>query len=163
MSISELQRFVEAQDKRDGGFRTALAELEAGAKHSHWIWYVFPQLAGLGRSPMARRFGLKDADEAAAYIEDSVLGTRLLQISRVVAAQLARGVPLETLMGSDIDALKLVSSMTLFEMVAGTLARDELPRALAQVAREILTQAEAQGYPRCAFTLRACSAQGGED
>jgi uncharacterized protein (DUF1810 family) len=156
--MPDLQRFRLAQDSRHDGFETALAELRAGGKRSHWIWYVFPQLAGLGQSSMARQYGIAEAEEAAAYLRDDVLGERLATAAAVVREHLARPQPpaLETLMGSGIDALKLVSSLTLFEAVARGLAADDpRPRfsALARDAGAILTAAERQGYPRCKYTL----------
>src|ERR1044071_7849790 len=110
--MSGLRRFRQAQDAPHDGFETALAELRAGRKRSHWIWYVFPQLAGLGQSPMAVHYGLTGADEAAAYLRDDVLGGRLASAAAVVREHLERAEPprLDTLMGSRIDALKLVSS-----------------------------------------------------
>jgi uncharacterized protein (DUF1810 family) len=149
-----LERFTEAQASSARGYRSALAELQAGGKQGHWIWYVFPQLAGLGRSSMSRRYALRDVDEALAYARDPVLGRRLLAIATVAAQQLARGVSLEHLMGSDVDALKLVSSMTLFEWVAARLPDP----ALAEVATQILAAAQAQGYRRCQHTLSALGA-----
>ena len=153
----DLDRFRRAQDAPNGGFDTALAELRAGQKQSHWIWYVFPQLAGLGRSSTAVYFGLDGAEEALAYARDDVLGERL-----VAAAAAARGhvtgphpLRLDRLMGSEIDALKLVSSMTLFGHVARRSgAVDAHPRlaAIGEQAEAILTAAARQGYPRCAFT-----------
>src|SRR5205085_4519756 len=103
----DLERFTRAQDGA-GGITQAIAELDAGAKRSHWIWYIFPQLAGLGSSPMAEMYGLRGADEAAAYLRHPVLRERLLSAMNAVRRQ---SVPLRTLMGSHIDALKLVSSM----------------------------------------------------
>jgi uncharacterized protein (DUF1810 family) len=145
-----------AQDGAVGGFASALAELEAGAKRGHWIWYVFPQLAGLGHSHMSRTFALRDPGEAIAYARDSELRARLLAISAVVAARLREGIALTTLMGGQIDALKLVSSLTLFEWAGNKLlAGDgESQGDLAKVATEILSAAEVQGYPRCQHTLR---------
>jgi uncharacterized protein (DUF1810 family) len=143
----DLDRFLEAQDG-PGGFAQALAELEAGAKRSHWIWYVFPQLAGLGSSPMAEIYGLHGADEAAAYLAHRLLRERLLSAMQAVRAQSA---PLRVLMGSQIDVLKLVSSMTLFREIARRAGDDEV----ASVADEILTRAQEQGYAECAFTQRA--------
>jgi uncharacterized protein (DUF1810 family) len=142
--------------------------LEAGRKTSHWIWYVFPQLAGLGRSPTAVYYGLARAEEAADYLRDQVLGERLVQASALVAAHLAgvkgRPVSLEELMGSEIDAVKLVSSMTLFAHVAGTPhAADPQARfaAMADHADTILTIAAAQGYRRCSYTAGQLSRPSG--
>src|SRR5947207_2498527 len=109
-----LDRFRDAQDAPHAGFAAALRELQAGRKTSHWIWYVFPQLAGLGRSSTAVYYGLADAEEAADYLRDQVLGERLISAAAVVRTHLAgadaRPVRLEDLMGSEIDALKLLSA-----------------------------------------------------
>ena len=153
---ADLTRFKAAQASAVGGFAAALSELKAGAKRGHWIWYVFPQLAGLGHSHMSRKFAIRDLDEARAYVNDPVLLGRLLEIGTVVAAWLNQGVDLTTLMGAQVDALKLVSSMTLFERVADRFDQGEghdSHRALASVAKQILAAAEAQGYPRCKHTL----------
>jgi len=153
----DLARFVAAQDA--GAFDAALAELRRGRKESHWIWFVFPQLRGLGTSWAATRYGLDGVAEAEAYLDDPVLLARLLEVTDVVRAQLRRGTQIEDLMGSEIDALKLVSSMTLFEHVARTAASGPVPdlRALADAAADILATAEAQGHPRCRFTLKQLS------
>lgn len=160
MTVREsLDRFREAQDAPRAGFTVALRELRAGRKTSHWIWYMFPQLAGLGRSSTAARFGLAGADEAADYLRDRVLGERLVEATAVVRAHLAgtkaRRVRLEELMGSHIDALKLVSCMTLFQHVAKSLdAAAPQPRfaAMAEQAEKVLAAAAADGYGRCAYT-----------
>ncbi len=107
----DLARFVAAQNM-DGTFDRAVAELEAGAKASHWMWFVFPQIAGLGRSSMSQRYAISSLDEARAYLEHPVLLPRLLRISRIVADAADRTVGQ---MFSEVDALKLRSSMTLFE------------------------------------------------
>ena len=151
MSI-DLERFVHAQDA-GGTFARALAELNAGAKRSHWIWFVFPQLAGLGSSPMAGMYGLQGVDEATAYLRHPVLRDRLLSAMNAVReadARLKPRAPLRRLMGSQIDALKLVSSMTLFSEIAKRLRDDEV----ATAADDILKRAEADGLSACAFTQR---------
>jgi uncharacterized protein (DUF1810 family) len=151
-----LDRFKSAQAAPGTGFDDALREIRRGRKSGHWIWYVFPQLAGLGSSSMSRAFGVRDVAEAAEYVRDDELGERLLVITTAVSEQLAtRPGALAEVMGSEIDAQKLVSSMTLFERVAGDVFRSEgLERAgkLAAVAAQVLAAAAAQGYPRCAFT-----------
>jgi uncharacterized protein (DUF1810 family) len=76
--MDKLDRFRQAQDAPDAGYAGALRELRAGEKTSHWIWYVFPQLAGLGRSSTAVYYGLAGVEEAAAYLRDPVLGERLV-------------------------------------------------------------------------------------
>jgi len=85
----DLERFREAQDRRHPGFAAALRELRAGRKTSHWIWYVFPQLRGLGRSPLAVRYGLEGVDEALAYVRDPVLGQRLAVATAAVREHVA--------------------------------------------------------------------------
>lgn len=154
-----IERFRHAQNSAVAGFEAALEELRAGGKRSHWMWYVFPQLAGLGRSEAARYFGIQDAAEAEAFLRDDELRSRFLRIVSVVAEQLqqADGPPLHTLMGSRIDAAKLVSSLTLFHHIARSLHARE-PRdyyqTVARLSGEILSHAEQEGYPPCAFTLR---------
>jgi uncharacterized protein (DUF1810 family) len=162
----DLDRFKEIHT---GGFATAVAELRAGRKQSHWIWYVFPQLRGLGSSPPAVRYGLDGVGEACAFLGDPLLRERYHEALSTVHAQLVgHKARVERLMGSHIDALKLVSSVTLFEHAARTLEaagddrlRDELAR-LTTLASEVLAAAQAQGYQRCSFTMqqiRASSAR----
>jgi len=138
-----LDRFVQAQDS--GAYTRAIAELQAGAKRSHWIWFIFPQIAGLGSSPMAETYGLHGVAEATAYLEHPVLRERLLAAMNAVRAH---STPLRTLMGSQIDALKLVSSMTLFREVGRRVKDDEV----ANAADAILRAAAGQGFAECAFT-----------
>ncbi len=106
----DLQRFVAAQDA-GGTYDAALAELRAGRKRSHWMWFVFPQIAGLGQSPTSRRYAISSLAEARAYLDHPVLGPRLRTTAQVVAEQTDR-TPREVFGG--IDAVKLRSSMTLF-------------------------------------------------
>lgn len=113
----DLHRFREAQDAH-GTFAQAVEELRSGRKRSHWMWFVFPQLAGLGSSPMAVRFAIASLDEARAYLADPTLGPRLVEAA--LAAADAPAASAEDLLGS-IDAAKLRSSMTLF----GRAAPDE--------------------------------------
>src|SRR5687767_3375901 len=158
--MSRLDRFRRAQDARDGGFAVALRELQAGRKTSHWIWYVFPQLAGLGRSAYAVHYGLDGVDEAAAYLRDDVLGARLIEAAAAVRAHVCEGgrARLVDVMGSEIDTLKLVSSMTLFAHVATSLnSVDPRPKfaLMAAHADAIVDAAAAQGYGACAYTLAA--------
>jgi uncharacterized protein (DUF1810 family) len=161
MASSVLDRIRSAQDGPVPNFGSALAELEAGQKTDHWIWFVLPQLEGLGTSPMSRTYGLHGREDAVGYLGDATLRGRLGVVVRVMADHLGRGVPLVGLMGSDIDAKKAVSSLTLFEHVARTLGIDaEATDAradcalLGDAAGRVLAMAEAQGFPRFAFTLR---------
>jgi uncharacterized protein (DUF1810 family) len=112
-----LQRFVDAQD---GVLAIALAELGAGSKQSHWMWFVFPQIAGLGRSPTAQYYAVASLDEVRAYLEHPLLGPRLRQCIEAVLPWAGKRTP-EQILGS-IDAVKLKSSLTLFDQVEpGTL------------------------------------------
>lgn len=107
-----LERFVDAQQ---GVYDTALAELRAGRKRTHWMWFIFPQVAGLGRSAMAQRYAIASADEAAAYLAHPILGPRLRACAAAVAAHDDRS-------AHDVfdspDDLKFHSSLTLFADVA---------------------------------------------
>ena len=105
-----LERFVASQDQ-GGTYQRAVAELRAGAKASHWMWFVFPQIAGLGFSETSRRYAISGPAEARAYLAHPVLGPRLRECARVVAG--TRGSPAERIFGP-VDAMKLRSSMTLF-------------------------------------------------
>jgi uncharacterized protein (DUF1810 family) len=106
----DLQRFVDAQDQ-GGTYEAALAELRAGRKTSHWMWFVFPQIAGLGQSPISRRFAISSLDEARAYLAHPLLGPRLVASAQALTHLPTRSA--DEVFGS-IDALKLRSSMTLF-------------------------------------------------
>jgi len=123
--MRDLQRFVDAQAQ---SYATALAELRAGEKRSHWMWYVFPQIAGLGQSHMAREYALDSLEEARAYLAHPLLGARLREcvdaLSRLPASATA-----ERVLGG-IDAMKLRSSLTLFARAA-----PEEPRFADAIAR----------------------------
>lgn len=110
-----LERFIEAQDSY-GTYETALQEMKNGQKRSHWIWYIFPQLKGFGHSYNANYYGIDDVEEAKAYLNHSVLGKRLKEITSVLLTHTDEDVV--TLMGSYIDAIKLRSCMTLFDAVS---------------------------------------------
>ncbi|SIR57672.1 DUF1810 domain-containing protein [Bosea sp. TND4EK4] len=110
----DLQRFITAQD---GAWPAVEAELTAGAKRSHWMWFVFPQLRGLGHSPTALFYGIGSLDEAEAYLAHPLLGERLRHGATLVLGH--RGRSATAIFGSP-DDLKLRSSMTLFEAAGGT-------------------------------------------
>ena len=149
-----LDRFHEAQARRWAGYDTALAEIRAGGKRSHWIWYIFPQIEGLGRSSTARAYALRNLGEACAYLFDPVLRARYEEIVAAIGEQLVRGIRVEDLMGGRIDALKLVSSLTLFRAAAEHLAREDPVYApLAERLAALLRETSEQGYPACNFTL----------
>ena len=112
-----LERFVAAQ--RDI-YPRALAELMRGRKASHWMWFVFPQIAGLGHSAMAVRYAIDDLAEARAYLAHPVLGARLCEAAGAMLAH--AGTSAEAILGA-IDAIKFRSSMTLFEAAAGGEAK----------------------------------------
>ena len=137
-----LQRFIDAQD---GTFDIALSELRSGAKHSHWMWFIFPQLAGLGHSPTAQFYGIASLEEARAYLEHPLLGPRLRECIDALLPWAGRR-SAEQIFGS-IDAMKLRSSLTLFGRIdpdsiftAGLVAffggeADERTLALLKTAR----------------------------
>ena len=113
----DLDRFVEAQESSAAGYDTALREMKAGEKRSHWIWYIFPQIAGLGHSGNSEFFGITCLEEAKAYLENPILGPRLREITEAVLSHAEDRLAIE-LMGWEIDAMKLKSSMTLFDQVS---------------------------------------------
>ena len=124
MADFDLERFVAAQDEGDT-YGRALAELRAGRKSSHWMWFVFPQLDGLGRSPTARAYAIFSLEEARAYLAHPLLGPRLRECADALLG-LGGGDPV-AVMGS-IDAIKLRSSMTLF--ARADPADERFPRVL---------------------------------
>lgn len=109
----DLNRFCEALDF---AYELALGEMRAGRKRSHWIWYVFLQVKGLGRSYNARYYALDGVEEARQFLNDEELGGRLREITEVVLEH--RDIDVEDLMNGEIDAIKLRSSMTLFDLVS---------------------------------------------
>ncbi|MBA3881298.1 MAG: DUF1810 family protein [Chthoniobacterales bacterium] len=152
-----LEHFHEAQASRSAGYDTALAEIRRGRKTSHWMWYIFPQLSGLGRSAMAEKYAIRDLAEACDYLRDPLLRARYEEITAAVSNQLARGIALEDLMGSHIDALKLVSSLTLFRAAAQKLAGEEPTfDSIAHLCELSLSQTAARGELPCAYTLTRC-------
>lgn len=111
--MANLQRFLDGQ-RLD--YDAALEEMRAGEKRSHWIWFVFPQMKGLGHSPNAQFYGIVDLEEAKAYLAHPVLGTRLREITQEVLRHADRDIV--SIMGWEIDARKFKSSMTLFDAVS---------------------------------------------
>ena len=106
-----LQRFVEAQG--GGVYEQALAELRAGRKQSHWMWFIFPQHRDLGRSPTAKFYGLSGAEEARAYLTHPLLGPRLRECFAALRPHLEAGVSAEAILG-EVDAMKLRSCAAIF-------------------------------------------------
>jgi uncharacterized protein (DUF1810 family) len=109
----DLNRFIKAQE---GIYERALAELKAGQKRTHWMWFIFPQIDGLGYSPTARRYSIKTLEEARQYLSHPVLGKRLMECTEAVVA--LKGGSVSEIFGYP-DDLKFKSSMTLFEKIAG--------------------------------------------
>ncbi|MBB6108628.1 Uncharacterized protein, DUF1810 family [Mucilaginibacter lappiensis] len=114
LNVKDLSRFLTAQER---DYATALAEIQNGRKRSHWMWYIFPQIAGLGNSETSKFYALKNRQEAEAYLSHSVLGRRLVEISNAL-------IHLEdnhaTRIFGSPDDLKLKSSMTLFNALTDT-------------------------------------------
>ena len=117
-----LDRFVRAQA---GIYPTALGELRAGEKRTHWMWFIFPQMLGLGKSANARLYAIHGRDEAEAYLQHDLLGPRLLECTQAMLGHAGKLAPVEIL--GPIDTMKFCSSMTLFEAVAS----DRTPFAAA--------------------------------
>ncbi len=110
--VDNLDRFVTAQD---AVYHQAIAELRAGRKRSHWMWFIFPQIAGLGSSPMAQQYAIRDRSEARAYLEHAVLGPRLVECTETLLGLI--GVTAADVFGHP-DDLKLRSSATLFAEIS---------------------------------------------
>jgi len=129
-----LERFVQAQGKT---YARALAELKAGEKTGHWIWWIFPQMKGLGSSHNSNYYGITDEDEARSYLEHPVLGARYRECVELVHEHFYRGaIPPLALMGDEIDVIKLRSSLELFLKVAPEA--DETLRLQAKVVLSVL-------------------------
>ena len=107
-----MERFIEAQERH---YQLALTEVQAGKKQSHWIWYIFPQMRGLGRSYFAHMYGIRDREEAEEYLNHQVLGKRLREITAALLAHEERTA--EEIFG-DLDAMKVRSCMTLFDIIS---------------------------------------------
>lgn len=113
----DLSRFIKAQEFN---YQNALAEIKAGRKTSHWIWFIFPQLKNLGSSPTAKHYGIENLDEAKEYLSNEILRKNLLEISQALLD--LKNNDIEYIMGSSIDKMKLQSSMTLFYLAEPTCA-----------------------------------------
>lgn len=115
--MESLNRFIEAQDSTYSGYQIALAEMKSGGKRSHWIWYIFPQIKGLGRSSTAQFYAIQNLEEAKAFLEHPLLGSRLREITEVILSYSDDANPNEFMM-APIDAMKLKSCMTLFNYIS---------------------------------------------
>lgn len=113
--MEDINRFLHAQDDF-GGYQQAVLELKAGRKTGHWIWYIFPQIQGLGRSSNSKLYAISSLDEAKEYLAHPVLGARLKECTGVILSN--KGDDIYAIMGSSIDAVKLRSSMTLFDIIS---------------------------------------------
>jgi uncharacterized protein (DUF1810 family) len=148
MPDADLERFHDGYRRH---FDDALAEINGGRKTSHWMWFIFPQVAGLGTSPTADHYAIRDRAEADAFVQDPVLGSGYRTLVDAVWRQvIGGGVSLRTLFGRPDDQ-KLVSSLTLFVGVASHFG--EWAATVIQ-ANEILDHADTQGLARCATTER---------
>ena len=107
-----MERFIEAQERH---YQLALTEVQAGKKQSHWVWYIFPQMRGLGRSYFAHMYGIRDREEAEEYLNHEVLGKRLREITAALLAHEERTA--EEIFG-DLEAMKVKSCMTLFDIIS---------------------------------------------
>ena len=149
MPDADLERF---HDGYRHDYDQALSEINDGRKRSHWMWFIFPQVAGLGSSPTAAHYAIRNRAEADAFLRDPTLGPGYRTLVDAVWQQVCgAGVTIRDLFGRPDDQ-KLVSSLTLFAGVAGDLGEDWADTVAK--ANEILDHAEAQGLPRCATTRR---------
>jgi uncharacterized protein (DUF1810 family) len=112
---TDINRFVKAQEEAYSGYAQALNEIKAWRKTSHWIWYIFPQLKGLGRSGMADFYGIVDREEAEQYLNHDVLGARIREITEALLEH--KGKSALDILG-DIDAMKVKSCMTMFDCIS---------------------------------------------
>lgn len=129
-----LQRFLDAQKDY---YYTALREMRKGVKGTHWIWFIFPQIKGLGQSSDAKLYGITDLDEAKAYLEHPVLGARLREITAEVLKHSDSSI--NTIMGGGIDVKKFKSSMTLFDVVSPNDIFDKALKTFYEGKRDNLT------------------------
>lgn len=114
---NNIERFIEAQKNMYCGYDLALKEMQEGGKRSHWIWYIFPQLKGLGHSYMSQFYGIQGKNEAKEYLTHPLLGQRLREITEVILSYPDTADPNKFMMQS-VDAKKLKSSMTLFDAIS---------------------------------------------
>jgi uncharacterized protein (DUF1810 family) len=148
MADVDLARFIDGYHE---SFDQALGEIRGGRKRSHWMWFIFPQVAGLGTSPTAAHYAIASRAEADAFLSDPTLGAGYRQLVDAVWTQVVTNrVSVHKLFGSPDDH-KLVSSLTLLAGVAAELDDAGWARFVEQ-ANEVLAQAETQGLPRCAVT-----------
>ena len=131
-----IERFIEAQNTSNT-YRQALVEMQQGHKQTHWIWFIFPQLKGFGHSAYSQYYGLADTDEAHTYLAHPLLNERLRKITKAVL--LHGNMDVKRVMGSSIDAVKLKSSMTLFDVVCHNDIFEEVLKTFYGGERDSLT------------------------
>lgn len=119
----DLHRFLSAQEYKWGGYNVAMQEIRNGQKRRHWIWYIFPQMDGLGHSDYSEYYGIHSLDEARAYLKNPILGARLREASKALLE--VNGKSVAEIMG-EIDAMKVKSCMTLFDIVSSHDVFDEV-------------------------------------
>ncbi|KTD54299.1 hypothetical protein Lsai_3121 [Legionella sainthelensi] len=152
-----IRRFIEAQRGKDfyPSYQSAYAEIKAGKKRSHWIWYIFPQLATLGYSSTAKYFGIVDLNEACEFIQNKELFHNYYEIAQLILQQLEK-TPLTILMGGTVDAQKLISSLTLFRETAAVLISQGIKTQdfirLIECCDQIFIKILNQGYFPCEET-----------
>ena len=129
-----LNRFLGAQESY---YADALKEIKRGYKESHWIWFIFPQMRGLGRSPMAENYGIKSIEEARAYLENPILKKRLIEISSALLKHKGKSTAYEIL--GTLDAIKVRSSMTLFDHVMPNAIFADVLDAFYNGERDVMT------------------------
>ena len=132
--MTYLLRFLDAQKDY---YYIALREMREGVKRTHWIWFIFPQMKGLGHSPEAQLYGMTSFDEATAYLEHPVLGARLREITQEVLKHTDRSI--NSVMASGIDVKKFKSSMTLFDAVSPNDIFDKALKTFYEGKRDNLT------------------------
>ena len=134
---NDLGRFVQAQDELFCDYGQALKEVQEGYKYTHWIWYIFPQLRALGHSRRAKYFGIADMDEAVRYMEHPLLSARLREISGALLEHKDKKTALDIF--GEIDAVKVRSSMTLFDAVCPNEVFSEVLNAFYDGQKDPLT------------------------
>jgi uncharacterized protein (DUF1810 family) len=155
--MTNLDRFIHAQEEHET-YNQAYKELQNGAKSSHWIWYIFPQLKDLGFSSTAKYYGIVNVHEACDYLNNAQLCENYQKIARLVLKQIQNHIPITSLMGGSLDAQKLVSSLTLFRAAAAFLEQQEDKRPihaeLVGCCEQIFAHLKKQGYAPCQRTLQ---------
>lgn len=134
---NDLGRFVQAQDELFCDYGQALKEVQEGYKYTHWIWYIFPQLRALGHSRRAKYFGISDMDEAVRYMDHPLLSARLREISEALLEHKGKKTALDIF--GEIDAVKVRSSMTLFDAVCPNEVFSEVLNAFYAGQKDNLT------------------------